>query len=301
MPRYVLSASRRTDIPAFYMPWFMTGVEQGFFEVVNPYNQKCSIVPADVGSVHTVVFWSKNFGPFLDGAYDRLLAEKGYRFFFNFTINSPDPVLEPLVPPLDERLDQMAKLADRYGPDCIQWRFDPICFYVTDRGAMADNLASFAVIADRLAAVGITVCITSFVDLYRKVLQRQIAAGVRWIDPPLSQKVETICNMSHYLGALDVTLMLCCEKTLLSAIPKECAVKAAACIPNDKLIRLYGPGISLGRDTGQRVANGCGCGVSKDIGSYVLHPCAHNCLFCYANPTGKRTAKSSGKMDQWNV
>ena len=41
------------------------------------------------------------------------------------------------------------------------------------------------------------------------------------------------------------------------------------------------------RDTGQRVQKGCGCKVSVDIGVYHQHPCYHNCLFCYANPTPK--------------
>jgi hypothetical protein len=33
-PQIVLSASRRTDIPAFYMPWFMDRIKSGFFEDV---------------------------------------------------------------------------------------------------------------------------------------------------------------------------------------------------------------------------------------------------------------------------
>ncbi|MEE9497365.1 MAG: DUF1848 family protein [Desulfobacterales bacterium] len=31
----------------------------------------------------------------------------------------------------------------------------------------------------------------------------------------------------------------------------------------------------------------CGCKISVDIGSYHHHPCYHNCLFCYANPTSR--------------
>jgi Domain of unknown function (DUF1848) len=77
---------------------------------------------------------------------------------------------------------------------------------------------------------------------------------------------------------------LCSEKELLAHIPPNLGVSASACIPNDRLTGLYGPGISLAQDGGQRRAAGCMCGVSKDIGTYHLHPCRHNCLFCYANP-----------------
>jgi hypothetical protein len=84
-----------------------------------------------------------------------------------------------------------------------------------------------------------------------------------------------------------IELHLCCEKDVLSALPQGTDVRAAACIPNDRLIDLYGPGISLRRDAGQRAAAGCGCRVSRDIGGYDKHPCHHNCRYCYANPAGK--------------
>ena len=61
----IVSASRRTDIPAFYMDWFMDRIKKGFFKVKNPYNQKFSVVPAISDRVHTLVFWSKDFGRFL--------------------------------------------------------------------------------------------------------------------------------------------------------------------------------------------------------------------------------------------
>ncbi|MCK4620475.1 MAG: DUF1848 family protein, partial [Desulfobacterales bacterium] len=49
-------------------------------------------------------------------------------------------------------------------------------------------------------------------------------------------------------------------------------------------MKLFGGSLSLNKDSGQRIKNGCGCKVSADVGSYSLHPCYHNCLFCYANP-----------------
>ena len=55
-------------------------------------------------------------------------------------------------------------------------------------------------------------------------------------------------------------------------------------ISNDLLMKLFGGSLSLNKDSGQRIKNGCGCNESVDIGSYSLHPCYHNCLFCYANP-----------------
>ena len=97
-PKIVLSASRRTDIPAFYMPWFMERIKSGVFEVVNPFNRRVKKVPATPTDVHTIVFWSKNFGLFLKEGYGHNLQKAGYNLFFNFTINSYAPRLEPHVP-----------------------------------------------------------------------------------------------------------------------------------------------------------------------------------------------------------
>jgi hypothetical protein len=284
MQRIVISASRRTDIPAFYMPWFMTGIERGFFEVDHPYGRPAAHVAATADDVHSIVFWSKNFGPFINGGYGERLLKKGYGLFFNFTINSAHPILEPHVPPLNDRLNQLVRLCERFGPDVVQWRFDPICFYTTSSGTTGSNLDQFEMIARRASAAGIQVCITSFVDLYRKVQRRLISSDIALFDPPLAQQIEQVMHMAQMLRELKISLSLCCEKELLAALPASADVRGASCIPNHRLAALYGPGISLRRDSGQRVSAGCGCRCSKDIGSYRLHPCRHNCLFCYANP-----------------
>jgi hypothetical protein len=289
MERIVLSASRRTDIPAFYMPWFMAGIDQGYFDVANPVSRKVARVPADPRSVHSIVFWSKDFGPFLKNGYGERLAKAGYGLFFNFTINTPHALFEPHLPPLAERLAQLAELSRRFGPAAIQWRFDPICHFTTPTGEVGDNLGAFEEICNRAAGVGITVCIASFVDLYRKV-QRRFAerSNVSLIDPAMARKVEIVLWMERQLRAAGIALRLCCEKEVLAALPVDSTVTASACIPVNHLAALYGPGISLRQDPGQRAAAGCTCGLSRDIGDYGLHLCRHDCLYCYARPIGDR-------------
>jgi hypothetical protein len=285
MSQIVISASRRTDSPAFFMPWFMECIDAGRFEVQNPYNRQTAIVPAIPQRVHSIVFWSKNFGPFLDKGYAKVLVQRRYRLFFNFTINSTQPVLEPGLPPLEDRLGQLARLVEIFGPDCVQWRFDPICFFKERSGYQGNNLDQFEIIARHASRLGLKACITSFVDLYRKVLRRvKERHDLELIDPPMTQKVATAVQLADLLASLGMEMQLCSEKDLLAHLPPDLGVTASACIPNDRLTALYGPGISLSQDGGQRKAAGCMCGASKDIGSYHLHPCRHNCLFCYANP-----------------
>jgi len=289
-PKTVISASRRTDIPAFYMPWFMDRIKSGFFEVVNPYNRQTKKVPATPAEVHTIVFWSKNFQPFLKKKWGKKLQKAGYHLFFNFTINSESSRLEPHVPPLDVRLDQLEQLCNQFGSRAVNWRFDPICFFKnrSNDGPVQDNLSDLDRIAEKAAKVGIKRCITSFMDAYPKIEKRLAALpGFSFSDPPLKAKQQIILKIEKILACGNINLKLCCEKDVLDALPDNTSVTQSACIPSDLLVELFGGNLDLKKDTGQRIQKGCGCKVSVDIGSYHQHPCYHNCLFCYANPTSR--------------
>lgn len=281
------------------MDWFMGRIDKGAFDVTNPYNGRSRHVIATVNTVHTIVFWSKNFDPFLRGRYGERLKKMGFNLFFNFTINSESRHLEPTVPPLSERLDQLSELAAAHPPENISWRFDPVCRYVTNSGDDMDNLGDFNKIAEHAGRCGITRCITSFMDLYPKIQKRTARTqALSFIPIPLTEQARTLKAMQSKLKARGLQLFTCCEKELLQSLPQTSGIEAAACIPNDLLMQLFGGQLSLKKDTGQRISSGCGCRVSIDIGAYDQHPCFHNCLYCYANPSApfekKKTFGLSG-------
>lgn len=291
--KIVISASRRTDIPAFYMPWFEERIEKGFFEVKNPYNGKVSVVPATPDRVHTIVFWSKNFGHFIEKDYGKKLTRAGYHLFFNFTVNSDNRILEPGVPGLDERLGQAEAIAEAFGPEAVQWRFDPVCYYVDASGKVRNNLGDFRKIADFMRSIGVKRCVTSFLDIYAKVKTRAGKNGLMFSDPPVDKKIRILQRMSDVLSENGMALFTCCEKEIFELLPPESGVMQSACVPNRYLTELYGGKLSYRKDYGQRVKHGCGCMTSADIGSYSEQPCYHDCLFCYANPR-KRPAFLKG-------
>ena len=70
----IVSASRRTDIPAFYGEWFINRLRAGYCVARNPMNPaqetRVSLRPGDVDAV---VFWSKDFRPML-GYLDEIRA-----------------------------------------------------------------------------------------------------------------------------------------------------------------------------------------------------------------------------------
>ncbi len=279
----VISASRRTDIPAFYMDWFMSQIREGRFAVKNPFNGAVSLVPAIPEAVHTIVFWSKDFGRFLSGGYGATLTDAGYHLFFNFTVNSSSSILEPHIAPLEDRLEQARELCRRFGPETVQWRFDPICFY--QKGdATGNNLTDFPGIAEQMAACGVRRCITSFADIYAKVKRRTSnTPEFTFIDPSIEKKIRVLEKMAARLETLDMNLYTCCEKEVTDALPASSSITPSVCIPNRCLVDIFGGRLSFAKDAGQRKSKGCGCLASKDIGAYDAHPCYHDCLYCYAN------------------
>ncbi|MEE4114328.1 MAG: DUF1848 family protein [Desulfobacteraceae bacterium] len=282
-PKQILSVSRRTDIPAFYMAWFMDQVARGFIDVVNPFNQQVRQVAVSPERVHTMVFWSKDFGPYLAGRYGERLQAMGYHLFFNFTINSRSPILEPGVPDLGQRLDQLHQLCRRFGSASVQWRFDPICHYITQAGTNETNLNDFETIAAAAGKCGVATCTTSFMDHYRKI-GRRTGDRIRFVEPSPTEQVNILLNMEQVLAPLGIGLELCCEKKVLARLPVGSTINPGACISGRRITAVHGGRVSQRQDAGQRKISGCGCTVSVDVGSYNLHPCHHNCLFCYANP-----------------
>ncbi len=283
----MISASRRTDIPGRYTPWFMKCIQKKQFIVTNPFNRAVSTVSASPDNVHTIVFWSKNYGPFLDLDTHKGLRDKGYNLFFNFTVNAENPLLEPGVPPLATRLKQMNQLTRDLDPDTVAWRFDPICFFSVN-GQQKNNLKGFAAISDAMADAGITRCVSSFYDSYQKVdrrIKRLAMKGgpvIKFIEPPLATQKRIIERMANHLNAKNIDLYLCCEARLMETLGEMPNVKSNACIDGKRYKSLFGGHLETRADYGQRRKSGCQCTKAIDVGSYDQHPCPHNCLFCYA-------------------
>ena len=74
----IISASRSTDISAFYSDWFIDRLKEGYVKWKNPFNG----VPLYVSFQNTrlIVFWSKNYKPILK--HLDYLNEKGIHYYF---------------------------------------------------------------------------------------------------------------------------------------------------------------------------------------------------------------------------
>ena len=99
----IISASRRSDIPAFYSRWFMNRIEAGFVLVANPFNSRqIRRIRLRPDAVEAIVFWTRHAAPLLP-ALPRLEA-LGYRSLFHVTLTGYPSRLEPHLPPLEQAL-----------------------------------------------------------------------------------------------------------------------------------------------------------------------------------------------------
>ena len=272
----IISASRRTDIPAFYAEWFMNRIRAGWCEVPNPFRPsvatRVSLAPGDVD---VIAFWSKNPAPMLP-QLDELDA-RGFRYYFLYTLNDYPSDIEPGVPPLAERLEAFRPLAARVGPSRVVWRYDPII--LSERMGAAWHLEAFSRLADALAGRCARVII-SFLDFYRKTGRRlgrlEAAGGDRFLRDPfaLPEFEAFVRDLAVAAARAGIRIQSCAEDARLRAA----GIEPGKCIDDRLIQNLFGLSLPEGKDPGQRPA--CGCVRSKDIG--VPDSCPHGCEYCYS-------------------
>jgi hypothetical protein len=277
----IISASRRTDIPAFFMEWFLKRIDEGFVFVRNPVNRGLiSRIDLSPTVVDCIVFWSKNPAIMLNHL-DRL---KAYRYYLQFTITGYGQNLEPHVPPSQEAIATFIALSKLIGKERMIWRYDPII--LTDECDIAFHASNVENIARQLQGKT-SRCIISFVDMYKKTIRNMSAI-------PLSDiTTDKMIALAIILGRIGskygLELTSCAEKTNLAA----CGIKHGKCI-DDKLIeQITGFALHIGKDPTQRPE--CDCVTSVDIGAY--NTCSHGCRYCYANDNQELVQRNYAKHD----
>ena len=197
----IISASRRTDIPAFYMPWLMNHLRTGCVSYPNPFSGQIYTVSLQPDDVHSIVFWSKNYGRFLPHLDE--IAGQGYRFYFHYTITGAPHRLEPHVPDWQQSVRVFRQLAERTSPRHIQWRFDPIL--LTHELGTEFYINRFRELARALAGATRR-CYFSFAIFYDKVGRQLQRARIRFRDPLLEEKQALVHAMADIADEYGITL-----------------------------------------------------------------------------------------------
>lgn len=276
----IISASRRTDIPACYADWFFNRIREGFVFVRNPMNyHQISRISLSADVVDGIVFWTKNPAPML-GRLDEL---DRYPYYFQFTLNAYGTDIEANVPSKnDVVIPTFRELSSRIGKERVVWRYDPILFNKTY--TMAYHIRYFQLLADRLS--GYTdKCTVSFLDYYKNTQRRIAHLG---IIPPSSGQVEEIMGMFSAIAREHGMDMDTCAE---AADLEKFGIGHARCIDRERLERIGGYRLDVEKDTNQRPL--CGCMASIDIGSY--NTCSNGCIYCYANYNPRAVSGNSSQ------
>lgn len=273
----IISASRRTDIPAFYADWFINRIRAGFCTVPNPFNinqiSKVSLRPEDVD---VIVFWTRNPRPIFP--YLKELDGAGFRYYFQYTILNNPRLIDPKSPSVETSIKNLHELASLVGPKRVIWRYDPVVFSnVTDSQF---HLRSYKFIAE--AIKGQTKrSVISIMDEYAKAKTRLTRMGEQgatlisgeyhnqpWFDQ-LMRSFVTIAKANN------MEIVSCAEKISLEPF----GIQPGKCVDDNFIKQVFGIDVHNKKDPTQREE--CGCVISKDIGVYDT--CLFGCQYCYAS------------------
>ncbi len=271
----IISASYRTDIPALYGDWFMERVREGYVRYYNPYGPQVVSVSLQPQDVHAIVFWSKNYAPFMHHLDE--LDQRNLDFYFHFSINgyTADPTVrhfEERVPHPKQSIKVFRQLVTRYSPKHIQWRYDPIIY--TDRMDEYWHMRTFAELAQQLE--GLTErCYFSFLDNYNKVNRnmRDLDDALQPRDRSEEEKRQLALDLARIAKNHGITLYTCAED--FAAIEP---IRRGACVDKDILDMLWPHKAQKLKLCGNR--GKCGCYDNRDIGAYDT--CSLGCVYCYA-------------------
>jgi hypothetical protein len=267
----IVSASYRTDIPAFYADWFLARLRSGQCRVANPYGGPDYHVALTSQAVDGFVFWTRNAKPFLPALEET--AARGFPFVVQYTVTGYPRTLEPSVVPARDAVSLIRQLARRYGRRVMVWRYDPV--FLTSLTPPDWHLRRFAELASMLGGATDEV-VLSFAQIYAKTRVNSDRAarrhGFTWSDPDPETKTALLGKLAAIARERGLRPTLCSQPELLAD-----AIEPAACIDAARLSDLAGRPIAA-RTKGNRP--GCLCAESRDIGAYDT--CPHGCVYCYA-------------------
>lgn len=264
----IVSASRRTDIPAYYSQWLLSRLRERYVLIPHPRSaHRLGRAELSPDNVDCLVFWTKNPAPMLDRLPE--IGKMGYCFYFQFTLTPYGRSVERNLPPKREIIRTFRELSRRIGPERMVWRCDPVM--ITEDFPVAWHLERFRELCGELHGAACR-CVFSFIDPYPHL------AG-RFRSPTREEMLAVAEGFSRIAAEYRLPLYTCAEEIDLSRF----SIGHSACIDRELIERIVGCPLRAGKDTGQRAA--CRCIGSVDIGAY--NTCPNGCAYCYANISEK--------------
>ncbi|BBL07660.1 DUF1848 domain-containing protein [Alistipes dispar] len=318
----IISASRSTDIPAFYAKWFFNRLAKGYCAWYNPFNQQKMYI--SFKNCKVIVFWTKNPKPILP--YLHILDKMGIHYYFQVTLNDyVNEGFEPNVASVEERVETFKQLSQMIGEERVIWRFDPLI--ITSSINPRELLKKIWNVGNKLKGYTDKL-VFSFIDVkaYRKVQNNLVKETMFFTKEDVenaeanhAQQIEIVEGLQKIRSiwqeqGWNVEMATCAEDIDLESY----GIEHNRCIDGELMKRIFSDdkelvyylhtlkwperdmfgelppipqNIKKVKDSGQRKV--CGCMVSKDIGMY--NTCRHFCVYCYANTSKECVIRNAEK------
>ncbi len=269
----IISASRRTDIPAFYSDWLMNRIRAGYVKVMSPFSRRVSCVNLKPENVLAIVFWTKNAQPLV--RYVPELKNRGYSMYFLYTVNNYPKDLEPHTPEMRHNLRTIETISDQFDRQVIRWRYDPV---LVTKGFSVDMcLDNFDFVCSKMKQYT-RECIFSPCDFYRKTVRKMVGNGLEFWTPNNDETIKMSSVMAEIASGHGVSLFSCAHDFLLGN-----AIGKAKCVDGgfiSNLVQSEEAKNALRNLKTSKSRTQCACADSIDIGAYDT--CLHECVYCYA-------------------
>lgn len=276
----IVSASRRTDIPALYLDWLETRLQEGYAYVQNPFNEKqISRVALNEESVDLIVYWTKDPRKL---ALRPAVLER-FAFLLQCTITPYKEDLEPgLAGQKPQIIQALQSIAAKYGKERVVWRYDPVL--LSERYPLGYHIDAFSRLCGLLKDATGRVVI-SYIDIYKSIEKAMAAHGIA---APSTEDMQLLGqSLAKIAKEHGLAIQSCAEPEALGGIEQ------GACISQGMVEGVLRRPVGAIKDPSQRGL--CRCLQSVDIGSY--HSCTMQCAYCYANWSGRQVASTVARYD----
>ena len=261
----ILSISERTDIVAFYLPWLLNRLKEGYVDVRNPfYPKQVSRILLDEDHIDAIIFCTKNPLPLLEN-----IKSIPFPFIVQVTITPYLKEIEPNVPSKKEVIETVKKISKMIGKERVYVRYDPI--FLSERYSVSYHEKMFEKLCRELEH-DVSRVIISFLDIKKNVLRNRktlkLLPFTRENIEEISEKIGRIAEKYH----LEVST--CAEKIDLSKF----GIQRKGCTTEEDIYKIVEKKVQMKKNT---TRENCGCIDTVDLGFY--NTCCHFCKYCYAN------------------
>lgn len=256
----ILNVSGRCDIIAFYTPWFINRLKEGYIDVRNPFNPKL-ISRINLNNVDAYMFCTKNPKPIIP-----YLKEIKKPILFHITLTGYKKDIENNVINKKEIIEDIKKVSKILGKDNVVVRYDPIL--ISDKYSVDYHIKAFKKLCELLDGY-ISKIIISFLDEYKNVKKNYSILKYKDLTEEDYKKIGE--NFSEIAHSHNMLVHTCFEKENLT----KYGFDTGECISKEWTYQMTGKKFPKWK------ARDCDCRETVDIGVY--NSCNHMCRYCYAN------------------